>query len=952
MIQDIKYNGYSASPSDYECQDGDLACAVGLIPDAGAMTPVLPPKTLFTLSEGEKVVFIHETSAFKHYIISDEMTTSATLSWMNEGDSDTTTLSWVLGYVGVQAIGNTLMIICEERVLYFLWKNGAYENLGDHIPDVNISFGLVGHPRLYSISGETKSYFTISFNAISEDNRWNVFSSENKKTITAQVMAKVNKFVKEQTVDKGRFCFPFFVRYALRLYDGSLVGHSAPILMNPSTIACPVVPVLGLSGTSGYTSATLDIMLVAADIDYSVLSPEGHDLEDWSDIVSSVEVFISKPIYTYDQSGEVESFNDGDDISSTFIGRLYVNGLTDEDRSDKEDYIRSPFVNSDIMATLEDMYSEWQYRHIYAMYFKPRSAYGRWYPAMALRMPEFDWKNHKETIEKTSTFFKLCSVNIKDIAIDTRKKIDVPEDYLDSLVTREVMTDDYLSHDRLIPSSTFVYNQRVHLSGVKKKLFSGFPIRSMMSYCNYLYNWTTDDEKTINIEKLIPQRKFSIKVLIKDGGETYGASYSASNVPPMLTPISSLVGQTFWEPLLLGSKWHYMTYNRSWGSYFFYPNANAYKMIIYDEVSRKSLVVDLLPHDFLNGAYALLDYNSQRDATDFDTSDVQFEALVSVPNKIYTSEVNNPFYFPLLGINTIGTGDILGISTAAKALSEGQFGQFPLYAFTTDGVWALEVSDTGSYSARQPITRDVCINADSITQIDSAVLFATDRGIMLLQGSESICISDILDSKEGFAITDLPWGEQLVSKSGLAQTDFNIVPFREFLAGCRMLYDYTHQHIIVYNPNHTYAYVYSLESKAWGMTHSDIASGVNSYPEALAMTHAGELVDFSHSDVTQGLKGVLVTRPFKLGAPDLHKTIDTIIQRGHFRKGHIKVALYGSRNLYDWFLISSSIDHYLRGFRGTPYKYFRLALLCELDHDESVYGCTIQYTPRLINQPR
>ena len=95
MIQDIKYNGYSASPSDYECQDGDLAGAIGLVPDNGAMKPVLPPSTILTLAEGKKVVFIHETSAFKHYIISDEMTTSATLSWMNEGDSELTTLSWV-----------------------------------------------------------------------------------------------------------------------------------------------------------------------------------------------------------------------------------------------------------------------------------------------------------------------------------------------------------------------------------------------------------------------------------------------------------------------------------------------------------------------------------------------------------------------------------------------------------------------------------------------------------------------------------------------------------------------------------------------------------------------------------------------------------------------------------------------------------------------------------------
>ena len=162
------------------------------------------------------------------------------------------------------------------------------------------------------------------------------------------------------------------------------------------------------------------------------------------------------------------------------------------------------------------------------------------------------------------------------------------------------------------------------------------------------------------------------------------------------------------------------------------------------------------------------------------------EARVSVPNKIYTSEVNNPFSFPLLGINTIGTGEIIGISTAAKALSEGQFGQFPLYAFTTDGVWALEVSATGSYSAKQPITRDVCLDGRSITQIDDAVLFATARGIMLISGSESICITDILDAEQPFLISQLPSAQKFVENvASLSMDNVNYLPFQTFLTGCR-----------------------------------------------------------------------------------------------------------------------------------------------------------------------
>ena len=178
--------------------------------------------------------------------------------------------------------------------------------------------------------------------------------------------------------------------------------------------------------------------------------------------------------------------------------------------------------------------------------------------------------------------------------------------------------------------------------------------------------------------------------------------------------------------------------------FLFYPNINAYKAVIvaYDYLP-SYYEVPLEQHKFLNGAFYFGGWDNPAQGGYVSSASPTEQRIIDLPNKIYTSEVNNPFHFPVLGINTIGTGTILGISSAVKALSEGQFGQFPLYAFTTEGVWALEVSNTGTYTARQPVTREVCINSDSITQIDSAVLFATNRGIMLISGSTVQCISEL-----------------------------------------------------------------------------------------------------------------------------------------------------------------------------------------------------------------
>ncbi len=180
----------------------------------------------------------------------------------------------------------------------------------------------------------------------------------------------------------------------------------------------------------------------------------------------------------------------------------------------------------------------------------------------------------------------------------------------------------------------------------------------------------------------------------------------------------------------------------------------------------------------------------------------------------------------------------------------------------------------------------------------------------------------------------------------------DVIPFKTFLASCGMVYDYVHQRIVIYNPDCTYAYVFSLKSKMWGLMWAKILSTVNSYPDALALDHSGNLISFSVESAEGKVKGLLVTRPIKLGEADILKTIDTLYQRGVFRSGHIKSALYGSRDLFNWHLVNSSVTHRILNRRGTPYKYFRIALVCELDIDETVCGCTVQYTPRFTNRLR
>lgn len=1010
MIKELKYTEYSANPTDYECADGELAMALGVVHEDGSLRPLLPPAVVCQLPENCKVLYIHKTSSFEHYIILN--TSTNYLYWINStATSASLTNTNQIGSSGyynishVNAIGNTLMVFTATAINYVLWKSGTYNVLGDKLPEIAISFGLIGHPRLYSLvtedgSSSKRGTFSISFNGIGKNDLYNTFSDENKTKITSQVMAKVNKFIAEQTINKGRFCFPFFVRWAYRLFDGSHMMHSAPILMTPSTTPAPIVLWKRATGKSSYTDAECDIMMVAADLDYSLIRHGNYyDLEDWQDIISGIDIFISKPIYTYDQSGEFTSFNDDDNMECKFVGRLY-NGEKDKDAHDTtlassitEDRMLSPISDTAFMSK----YMEYSYAHIYALYFST----DRIVPNTTLHMPEFSDDKRDESIEGTSNFYKLASLGINELEVATRKTIPVKEDYLQSLVNREVMTDDYLTHDRLMATSSYGFNSRLNLSGVKRELFDGFISNSMFSFCQNVYSFGVNfSTKAVTISTgAFDSGDMKMRIYIRENGEVYYVENEPFYYAPSLRCFVDSSNRQLTTQLSDGSK-HVTTYDFSagtktvtrydsngnvtstetfsnrykptaWGSWLFYPNSNAFKIAIYD-YSQLVFVADLKPHDFLNGAYAFLGFKSERGNSStvgtlpsVSNSSLQesayygLGAVVDVPNKIYTSEVNNPFFFPLLGINTVGSGKILGMSSANKALSQGQFGQFPLYAFTTDGVWALEVSSTGTYSAKQPITRDVCITPDSITQLDSAVLFATDRGIMHISGSTVQCISDKLNTAEIFNIANLPKSDKLIDvfnrkadeDKQATLSDLTLQPFQNFLKGCRMVYDYTNQHIIVYNPNIRYAYVYSLKSQSWGMMQSDIVDNVNSYPEALAMASGAKLVDFSASEA-DAIPALIITRPFKLDDPNAFKTINTIIQRGLFHSSHVSQVLYGSNDLYNWHAVWSSVDRIMRGFRGTPYKAYRLALICKLEKAESIYGCSITYEPRMTNQIR
>ena len=885
MIQELIYNGYSSTPSGIQCPDGDLSVALNAIPENGAIKHIEKPRTIFTLPNGQKVVYIHSVSVFENYIILDEA--SQKLLWI-PSDSPQTPAKELFTLSGkelyqVTAMGNVLVTLTSDGIIYSLYKSDSYQPMGNKPAFPSISFRL----RVGEVNSEILTANFEKFSPTPSPDGGISISNNAKEAVKNTVTGYFNP-IAAQAKEDGLFLYPIMVRYAYRMYDNTLSYISQPIQLYPSDGVPLTIRYAGQHTDNLQVKAfNVQVRCFKSQLMYQInnLEEVKQSLAEWGELIKSIDIFVTQ---------DMEIINDSSIASGGMSG---------------------------FMGNISHLHGQGSFHGCY----NGEKVNGKYvYRKHKLKEGGSDSQAYfyvgSTTIIKDDgpvNFYHISTISLSSLNAD-EQEVEIEQGVLptDTLVNREQLKGDSNIDEQLIAKYVYTYNARLNLTGVTV-LPRPYPLESCFAYGNAVY----DPESKKTVEKTY---SFKAYVLIE-----------AEKRNVMVTCDSSI-------PMNIDG------YN----NFFFFSNVNAKELIVErtDTNGTKSYSkTKFKKHQGLDGCFTYI--NSSFDDI-VDMSIVSHTDIgIPYPNKIYTSEVNDPFTFPASLVSAVGSGAIVGISSAAKALSEGQFGQFPLYAFTDEGVWALEVSDTGAYYARQPITRDVCISPESITQIDSAVLFATHRGIMMLSGSQSICISETIDKNEPFSLLSFPKGKELLQIAALPVSDIIIAPFRDFLLSSRMLYDYAHQRIIVYNPEHSIAYVFSLSSKQWGMIESNIASSVNSYPEALAMSHKGELINFSEEG-NQAVTSLLLTRPFKLGDPALFKTIDTVIQRGYFTEGSIKQVLYGSNDYRHWFPVKSSSSSYMRGFSGTPFKAFRLAVIASLDTFDSLIGCSISFTPRLTSRLR
>ena len=957
----------STSPSDYTCPDGDMQICMNLVNNGNELIPVGTPQKVFNLNK--KVVAVHLVGSDRHFILQD-----GTMFYWCNSDAVVHEIGEIAGQIyKIEKIGNTLIFLTDSGMKYYLWKGGSYTYLGDHFPELDLMFALdsklvtkrstdysvkiikesssgvdysnliyTTEPKIYHPSGTfsvpvtlekdglykiqipklwVAQYKNIEVYGIKNGEKVHIITFHNTSicyftsyddyesielTISLNVsyasfpisfykgneetakyrfentnenftafMAACADFI-AQAAKEGKFIYPFFVRYAYRLYDGTVTHQSAPILMYPTFNIAPLVFFDALN----LDKSTLTLSAPYCDLQYKVLTGASLDLikDSWSDIIKEIVFYVSSPIYSINQGENFDSLKNK--VEATTSGNFDRDVFTISRIRNDAETVTKDYARHDLMQVVNEFIGE-----------STSTKY-------MLIPPSFTDAQNIESVANTYTFYELKKISPSNLKKNSFTTIPIEQDYLTFLNTRDSCSDDYKSHNRFVPETSFVFNSRLIIASIYELLFKGFNPAVMSGFGKSAID---DGNMTLTYSALV-------YINSEEGVKTV---YSPD--------VGTVCGDIYW---------------------FFYPDSRAFKAVIQriatynDHKEIKTSEIELIAHDFLNGAY----WYGGKLCLEFGSTSFNFEVNASLyhPNMLYTSSVNNPFYFPAIGMESID-GNIVGLSSAVTALSQGQYGDFPLYAFTDKGIWALSPNSEGTFIAKQPIPREVCNNPSSITQIDNAVVFSSDKGLMLLSGSACVCLSSVFDNSV-----------MQVSLPGITNFyDDNInVNFIDFIKYARIAYDYAHQRLVIFQPEGN-TFVYSLSSKSFTMLDRAYSSVVQNYPECYVMDSQNNLLNLSVEN-QDDVSFFILSRPFQPGS---HlTTIQQTIQRGLFKD--LKMVLYGSRDFKNWFVVASSSTNRMGGFSGTPYRAFRMLLSGNMEYSHAISELCIKFIERETNRLR
>lgn len=904
-ITNLVLRGISRAVSDINTPDGATAELINAVVENDEIRPITAPALLEGVTIKGQLLAIQQIEDNRRVFISatSQGGTSQNETWIHFTDSEggelaTHSISGKYSDLSATVMDNVVVVSAAFGMYYFIYRDGRYIALGQRPPFPKLSFGLVSN----GMTSDSIDEIQMSETEFADG----VITDSGLRQLYAAAQAKIAKFLSDCR-ENNHFVFPFFVRYALRLFDGSgHILHSAPILINPSSDEVPFsLPCELIEGTSvtGFKKWELGLRGTSASLQFHSMSSQEdiEALKKWRDLVTHIDIFASAPIYSYKEL--TPDYQPTPDEYDTEVGLS-----------------ESQYRRKVRLENYGAFYGRSEYKNIGNILYPEES-----HPEWELVLPSYTQEKQYEEVTSTSLFYHICSLPIDELGTynnSSWEDVPIEGNALENLVTRRVLSDDYDSHVGKRGGVMEVYNDRLVLANMAFSPFDGYPL-STMRPCISRDTLGKDDD--IIFQSAVVLHKGIRRITVHSPAED-------------LTDVN--------KPQISGLPY----------GFYYYPDTDAKEITIptliegLGEGTPGYKTYELTPHPTLNGAYLFLGYPKRKSLPDIgdDLPDPSSDTdrVYGRSQDVYQSVAGNPFRFPLEGITSIGNTPVISLIASSIEVSTGQFGDFPMYAFTEDGVWVLSLDKEGWIVSQRLISNDVCLGKSTVVALNRPVIFGSPRGLMLLEGSKITCLSDVLLGPR-MGVASLPDIERVEGYYPLLLATESHESFNSFLAKeAFFTYDYAHNRVLIMNPTSTYAYVLSLSSLEFSKVAVPIfSSAISHYSGAYLQGEQG-LYKIRFDVDTEGdetkVPVIAITRPVKFGDMNL-KSIKRMLTR-HNSSDSIGMVLYGSRG--------DATFHRVTSLYGRAYKYYIIALFGQMTPQERITCITVDWDSKFTNKLR
>ncbi len=849
----ITFIGSSQQKSARNTENGECHRIVNLRQQSNSLTSVGNNPIDFVLADTSRILLYVHTCNEQQHFISQSLQTLYHESDNSTIDGTRTNVNKVIitldeELCSITSIGTTLIATTSSKIYYIIYREGGYKILGNHPP-----------MPIIRLEDNIDNRWGKYLSRISYTGKVDKSNTEAIKSLNNTIMSTFYE-LREKAYKNNYFAQPIVARYALRLYDGSHILPSPPIAL--CTLSYSET---ALSRKANFVyhpdyditnMDTIDIMVTGFNLRYTI---EDYQLDDWRDIVTGIDIFVSK---------EIPLIKDGD-----------IDGEFTLDEGNNTTYqFTLPLTGKSFVE--------------------------------------------KSACEET-LFYKFTSIDLNSIEIGATKDIENeirPED----IIYEPRLEVDTSGFYHIGAQKSFAYNGRLHLADITRQLYEGYPI-------NLFINSYDNDAN--------PAMTY-IRTTIANANGSVSEVLTYAKIPFFNYTLSALLS---------------------------YPDSNAtsMKIAIRHDGHEYSKTFALRSIGNENRATYVNSQLSNINVMDWYCKDVTPNNVEDFPTKSQTctrqsrnemivSELNNPFFFPSELTFNISNGIIVGIATTTIALSQGQYGEFPLYIFTNEGIWSMQLGDGNICYNRCNLINNANVDKSMPTiTTERSIIYRAGNNLYYLNGSDSNILLPLTSMKEQYFESCIP---ALLGNTNSAFIDKTSLA--DYLSGdISMGYIDMYNELIICNPAYKYCIVLGLQSGHIYRKECSIRRIVQSGNRLWAQSSNNAIYDIGKENNSMSTM-CLISQPIQL-IPDAYARVQQIVLRMSCSNANITMKVIAAHepdgtynNIYTASYNGTIAGHLPLRLLAPGYKHFRIIIYGTVSHDFILDCADIMFEPVNVNKLR